>query len=102
MKNININDIVRFKLSKHGEEVLKKYCDNINKEMKDYGMNMDGVDYNKHYCKKIKGKKNGQYREEQIWQLMNIFGQHMYMGGKNIFEGNKWEWKEDDIIKYGK
>jgi hypothetical protein len=95
---INLNDIVKFKLTKYGEQYLKKYCDNINDEIEAWLGPDDKYDYNEHYCKKIKGNKK-EYREEQLWQLMHIFGSDMRNGGETIFKNMIIEIDEKNIIK---
>jgi hypothetical protein len=94
--NININDMVKFKLTKHGEDILKQYCKKISDDITMWNGEKCEYDYTEHYCKKAKGSKKG-YREEQIWVLMNIFGERVYNGAEGVFEKNKWEWEESII-----
>jgi hypothetical protein len=76
MKKIefNFNDYVRVKLTQHGREVHRQNHDNLFKD-------------NPSVCEYRPPVDNPEgWSRWQIWELMQQFGPHIYMGGKNCFE----------------
>lgn len=67
---MNINDLVRVKLTEYGVEHLKT---------------KDPVALEYHFDKETK------MLETEMWNLMYIFGDEMYMGAKQVFENNNIE-----------
>lgn len=61
----NLNDFVEVKLTDHGKEVLRNY------------------QISHHW------PVNENREVYQLWHLMEIFGAHLYLGGKQIFESNE-------------
>jgi hypothetical protein len=66
--NINLNEMVRVKLNRSGIDKLQEECDNMNR--------MFGTTYTP------KVDENGYY-ENQLWEIMNKFGNMCYMGNSN-------------------
>ena len=63
----NINDKIKTKLTKDGEDLLK-----LNSR--------PSYDYNYN--------KETMILDEQLWVIMNTFGEHTFNGGKNYFVNN--------------
>lgn len=72
----NINTNVRFKLTKHGKEVLKLYFKNLKLECTE------------------RPDEDGYYRMP-IWAVMDYFGQDTYMGAQQIILKNRFELEVD-------
>lgn len=79
MVDFNINEKVRVKLTPYGSSVYGSYIESI-----DYAGQEDLLGY---AHEKAKPDANG-YNQFQMWQLMAIFGEHMYNGAENVFEKN--------------
>ena len=73
---ININEMVKVKLTDHGREMLRKNHDEL-------WANSGGKPYKQLYAE----DKDG-WVTFQMWELMHEFGEHTCMGGKNCIEGN--------------
>ena len=75
IKSINLNDEVEVILTDYGKEILDKYRTKVEQEinlsMKSSFLSCD---------------ENGKY-VTQMWNLMEVFGRHMY-SGKLIFNQN--------------
>jgi hypothetical protein len=67
MKKININDMVQVKLTERGIRHMKEN---------------DSVMAEFHFDKNTKTVRT------ELWQLMNTFGDTMYMGAEQMFENN--------------
>ncbi len=79
MKEFNINEFVKVKLTHYGLMILRGYYDEL------YGKTHDErfLDYS------IKQDESG-YISFQMHELMRIFGQYLYVGNVNTpFEGNR-------------
>lgn len=77
----NINDIVRVKLTDYGLGILKSRYRHLNKQSNGL-ISYDNI---------IGLKEDGMY-ETEMWQLMQDFGNCMYMGNIEIpFENNSIE-----------
>lgn len=72
MTGINLNDMVRVKLTDHGREILRKdYEDRFAK----YGR------------KYVPPKEDSDgWSKWQLWALFQDFGQHIHLGGRLPFE----------------
>lgn len=79
MTDFNINNNVKVRLTEHGRAVLKADIDSI-----DYSGDEDIKNY---AHEKSEPDKDG-YNTFQLWELMSVFGSHMYNGAKNVFEKN--------------
>lgn len=78
--HINLNEVVKFKLSDHGKDIFYHQYDSINEYMKTHGgriiePSMPKVD------------EDG-YTEMQLWVFMELYGKHMGNGMKNCIENN--------------
>ena len=79
MHQFNINNDVKVRLTEHGRAILKADIDSI-----DYCGQQELIDY---AHERAKPDVDG-YNTFHMWQLMSIFGSHMYNGAKNVFESN--------------
>jgi len=78
---INVNTMSKVKLTEYGKQLLDNYRTNLEKK---YDHKIEHIFiYN----------ENGIY-ETMLWELMNIFGEYMYNGSKQIFENNSIELRE--------
>lgn len=81
MINFNINNNIRFKLTEHGERKLKSYIESI-----------DLIDGDTEYLKQALYDRNQAdqdgYHTMHMWYAMSLFGDCLYNGAENIFEGN--------------
>ncbi len=73
----NMNDTVRVKLTDHGRRLHRLHFEHL---FSDYR----GVAYT-YYGPK---EDAGGWSEWRLWELVSIFGKHIYMGGENVFETN--------------
>ena len=75
MKEFNINDYIKVKLTAYGCSVhmthYKKYL---------------GKNYNEKIFAPV--VENEGYTIYQLWELMNIFGEHMFNGAEQVIENN--------------
>ena len=77
---INVNERVKVKLTKLGEEVYQKQYDAMNEILVGMGARpLEPID--------LASDEKG-YVEFQIWDLMKIFGEFMYLGAPPMFESN--------------
>lgn len=84
MKQLNLNDEVKVKLTEAGIKILE---DRHNYFLKQFGDRATAIKALGEF-KAPKVDENG-YSSFQLWELMNIFGQAMYNGNPNIpFEMN--------------
>lgn len=67
---MNINTLVKVRLTEYGVDVMEK---------------KNPVAMAFHFDKNTKTLKT------ELWDLMNIFGEQMYMGAKQVFENNNIE-----------
>lgn len=79
---ININYDVKFKLTPAGEAQLEK-------------VNNTWPVYEKYPLEYHKDEHG--YCREQLWYLMSIFGEAMYVGGKCMFENNNLFLPEEEL-----
>ncbi len=78
---INVNMMAKVKLTEYGKQLLDNYRTNLENK---YGYSIEHIFiYN----------RDGIY-ETMLWELMNIFGEYMYNGSKQIFENNLIELRE--------
>ena len=71
---INLNQSCNVILTAHGAEVYNEYSCELHAT-----------------CKLIQptNLKEGDRLALQLWELMNIFGKHLYNGAENCFENNE-------------
>jgi len=74
---INLNDTITVQLTDYGKELLIK---NINKTFILEEYKNDAIN---------SYKKEDDFYELQLWDFMNMFGQHMFNGCKQIVVNNK-------------
>lgn len=65
MRNMNINDMVRVRLTEHGVNFVTRYKEN-----------------------RYLLKNGSNEMTTELWHLMQIFGDAMYMGGDQFFINN--------------
>ena len=75
---INLNEIVKFKLTDYGKDIYYHQFDDLNKRIIQNG----GKPIEPHFPKE---DKNG-YCEMHLWGLMNLYGNYMLMGHQNVFK----------------
>ena len=80
----NINDIVKVKLTDYGEKVLSAYFKAYEK-------------YLPNNCDAIYETDAAGYKTFQLWDLMNIFGEHIFPGAPICFENNEIIFSEKDL-----
>jgi hypothetical protein len=76
MVTCNINEYVKFKLTKHGETVLESYLQNQKKQI--------GVDSHELYKPDCCG-----YIRTPLHDFMNVFGSAMVIGFDTVIENNE-------------
>lgn len=87
MKSININEFVRGQLSEKGKYIFIHQYDYI----------FPDVEWQKlQESQTAKIDKNG-FVEMQLWELMNLFGSHMYMGCTPPFEQLNLFFKDEGL-----
>ena len=87
MKSININEFVRVQLSEKGKHIFIHQYDYI----------FPDVEWQKlQESQTAKIDKNG-FVEMQLWELMNLFGSHMYMGCIPPFEQLNLFFKDESL-----
>jgi hypothetical protein len=82
--NINVNDTIRFRLSKEGKKILKEWVDKKFNECSFYVSMSSKHQFTNTF---IKNKGKGWY-EAQLWEFMRIFGVHFYNGCEVPIENN--------------
>ena len=82
MKQFNINDVVKVKLTKFGESAYLAHHKQYNPEAE------------------LPTKDSQGYSEFQLWKLMSTFGSHMYNGGDISFEGVRMLIKDKDLVDF--
>lgn len=84
VKSHSINARVFVTLTEDGVKVLKKRFDQLKPNIKDIpGFN----------------EKIGTWKTE-LWDVMHVFGSEMYMGGKQMFVGNRIDFIIDPLNYY--
>jgi hypothetical protein len=68
----NINDMATVFLTPEGRKVIRKYYGETGRE----------------YLDRRIDKRTGKYTTE-LWFIMHVFGSSIYMGGPQMFKGNK-------------
>lgn len=79
MKEFNINDCVKIKLTETGIAILKNRHDSI---LKAYADNPEVLKTLGEF-KNPEVDENG-YTEMQMWEVMNLFGNYMYNGNPDM------------------
>ena len=79
MKEFNINDYVKIKLTEAGIAILKNRHDSI---LKDFAGNPEALKTLGEF-KNPEVDENG-YTEMQMWAVMQVFGKYMYNGNPKL------------------
>ena len=90
MKSINLNDIIKVKLTPKGVDIFYHQHDEINKWYKA----MKALPLEPH-MPKIDAEG---YTEFQLWHFMNIYGKHIEMGSKEVIKPLNIYLKDEDVI----
>ena len=81
MVKFNINNNIRFKLTDHGNEVLQAHINSVDFGIRDpeshRGIMRDNNAADKDGCHTM-----------HMWYAMSVFGDYLYNGAENVFEGN--------------
>ena len=75
---INLNDVVRFKLTDHGKDIYFHQYDELNEFLKEKGAEPIGSRYPK--------EDEEGYSKMQLWQFIELYGNHMGMAKPNVIE----------------
>lgn len=75
VKEFNINDFIKVKLTEHGRNM---HIQNYKKYL--------GENYNKNFYVPKKDRQG--LTKYQLWEFMNIFGEHMFNGAEQVIENN--------------
>lgn len=75
---VNVNEKCRVILTEHGANVLNAYYRKQEQEVLVYKMQMD-----------LGTVSKGQVIDMQLWELMHIFGKHLFVGADQVFKDNK-------------
>lgn len=78
---INLNDKVKFQITKHGKKKLEEYFLKLEEY---YEIPKNDVNY-------LREKFSKEIVEMQLWEFMSIFGKSCYCGAENICENNEIE-----------
>ena len=78
LAKINLNDIVRFKLTDHGKDIYFHQYDELNEFLKEKGVKPLGNRY-------PKVDEEG-YSKMQLWQFIELYGDHIGMAKPNVIE----------------
>ena len=79
---ININENVYFKLTKKGNAILEQYRNKLS-ELVRYEVKRESI---------VKDAGNG-LEYIQLWDFMNIFGEHFTIGSEPVIEDNYLHFK---------
>lgn len=78
MKKINLNSLIRVKLTDYGKDIYYHRLDETNEYIESLG----GIPLKPDYPVV---DKDG-YSEFQLWKFIELYGPHMHMVSKNIIE----------------
>lgn len=84
----NINEFVKVELTEKGEEVLRQHYLEL---IKDVTNALNGI--TPMTLEDL--TDTDEYYKFQLWELMNIFGKHLFMGGGQMFVNNEIEILEE-------
>lgn len=79
MKGRNINDSCWVILTPRGARILNAHYRKLEQDAMENGYRGAITLPNAH---------NGMKLKIQLWELMNIFGEHLYIGASNVFDNN--------------
>ena len=84
IQKINLNETIKVKLTPYGAEIYYKQFDELNKK------------YEREICKPYMPQidKEG-YTEFQLWNFIELYGQHIGMCKPNVIEPLEIVWKEE-------
>ena len=92
MKRININDYILVKLTEYGEWIYNHRYDELNKQLR----RCSGHTL---YPPPLKKEPNG-FVKFQMWDFMQIFGEHFKMGSTDtVIEGNNVYFYDIDLVE---
>lgn len=80
MFTYNINDKIKVKLTEHGKTILRNEVADTMRKLQNLNLPDDYFPY---------PEDEDGYTEFQLWDFMNIFGSHFYMGGSQIIKNNE-------------
>ena len=75
---VNLNDIVKFKLTDHGQNIYYHHLDGFNEEMKQRGLK--GIE-----PRFLPVDEDG-YSHMQLWSFIEVFGEHIGLLKPNIID----------------
>lgn len=90
MKSINLNDIIKVKLTQKGVDIFYHQHDELNKWL----TAMKALPLKPH-MPEIDAEG---YTEFQLWKFMNIYGQHIEMGMDQVIKPLNIYLKDEDVI----
>ena len=89
MKKLNINDIIKVKLTDLGKDIFYHQYDELNKR------------YGREVIKpRFPGVDEDGFTKIQLWHFMNIYGPHIWNGCKPFIENNAIYICEEDLEDY--
>ncbi|MEO5499023.1 MAG: hypothetical protein ABIR46_00820 [Candidatus Saccharimonadales bacterium] len=80
---MNTNNIVKVRLTRVGEEILRKHYEELTRSVNRKATYLDPDTLVR------KHDSEGGQQEFQMWDLMNIFGPHMINGTPQVFQNNQ-------------
>lgn len=89
MKSINLNSIIKVKLTPKGVDIFYHQYDELNKRIKEYG----GLPLKPH----MPQIDSEGYTEFILWKFINIYGEHMVMGIPEVIKPLNIYIKDEDI-----
>jgi hypothetical protein len=90
---MNINDVVWFRLTDEGIKRYKEYLLNFSKGFPQKLQDLFIKSYDE-----LEPDEHG-YIELQLWEVMHIFGPHLYVGSHPLFVNNEILFKEPKAEK---
>ena len=90
MKSINLNSLIKVKLTPKGVDIFYHQNDELNKRIKEYG--------GKQLEPRMPKIDSEGYTEFQLWDFMHIYGEHMKMGLDTVIKPLNIYIKDEDVI----
>lgn len=78
MKKLNLNSVIKVKLTDVGKDIYFHRFDALNEWIKSRGGQLIESDY--------PDVDEDGYTKFQLWHFINIYGSHINMGAKNVIE----------------
>jgi len=82
---INLNEYVKVKLTDYGKDIYYHQYDHLNK-------------YREIITPHFPEEDNKGYSTFQLWDFMRLYGEYMYMGGKEVIKPLEIVYCEDDYV----